>query len=110
MRLALARRRPESSTRSWPHVHVGALLGSHATIDRGDAAPLVVPAIYVAPGLMQCSKPAGYSITSSARAYTVAGTSRSSDLAALRLRTSWYFVGVCTGRSAGFSPLRTRST
>src|SRR5262245_42126919 len=51
-----------------------------------------------------------YSITSSTRAYTVAGMSRPSDLAVLRLRTTWYFVGACTGRSAGFSPLRTRST
>jgi hypothetical protein len=31
-------------------------------------------------------------------------------LAVLRLITSSYFVGACTGRSAGFSPLRMRST
>ena len=31
-------------------------------------------------------------------------------LAALRLTTSSYLVGACTGRSAGFSPLRMRST
>ena len=30
--------------------------------------------------------------------------------AVLRLITSSYFVGACTGRSAGFSPLRMRST
>src|SRR5262249_14987081 len=51
-----------------------------------------------------------HSITSSARASTVAGTSRPSAFAVLRLMTSSYLVGACTGRSAGFSPLRIRST
>src|SRR5262249_32928224 len=51
-----------------------------------------------------------HSITSSARASTVVGTSRPSAFAVLRLITSSYLVGVCTGRSAGFSPLRMRST
>src|SRR5262249_11079233 len=51
-----------------------------------------------------------HSMTSSARASSVGGTSRPSDLAVLRLITSSYFVGACTGRSAGFSPLRMRST
>jgi hypothetical protein len=32
-----------------------------------------------------------------------------SVLAVLRLMTSSYLVGFCTGRSAGFSPLRMRS-
>src|SRR6516162_10480884 len=49
-----------------------------------------------------------HSITSSARASTVAGTSRPSALAVLRLMTVSYLVGACTGRSAGFSPLRMR--
>jgi hypothetical protein len=52
---------------------------------------------------------APHSITSSARVSTVAGTSRPSVLAVLRLITNSYFVGACTGRSAGFSPLRMRS-
>ena len=56
------------------------------------------------------SKTARYSITSSARASTDAGTVRLSALAVLRLMTSSYFVGACTGMSAGFSPLRIRST
>src|SRR5215831_5717506 len=60
--------------------------------------------------LMQCSKPRPYSITSSARASSVAGTVRLSAFAVLRLITSSYLVGACTGRSAGFSPLRMRST
>src|SRR6516164_7725318 len=51
-----------------------------------------------------------HSITSSARASTVAGTSSPSALAVLRLTTSSYLVGACAGRSAGFSPLRMRST
>ena len=52
---------------------------------------------------------AAYSMTSSARASMTAGV-RPSALAVLRLITSSYLVGACTGRSAGFSPLRMRST
>src|SRR5215471_7910559 len=51
-----------------------------------------------------------HSITSSARASNVGGKSRPSALAVFKLTTSSYFVGACTGRSAGFSPLRMRST
>src|SRR5262245_25758014 len=51
-----------------------------------------------------------HSITSSASASTASGTLRPSALAVLRLITSSYLVGACTGRSAGFSPLRMRST
>src|SRR5262245_46112527 len=51
-----------------------------------------------------------HSITSSARASTEGGSSRPSAFAVLRLITSSYLVGACTGRSAGFSPLRMRST
>src|SRR5262245_33966048 len=54
--------------------------------------------------------PPDHSITSSARASSVAGTSRPSILAVLTLMTNSYLVGACTGRSAGFSPLRMRST
>src|SRR5262245_22842401 len=54
--------------------------------------------------------PPDHSITSSARVSNVVGTSRPSVLAVLRLITSSYLVGACTGRSAGFSPLRMRST
>src|SRR5262249_59938735 len=56
------------------------------------------------------SSPANHSITSSARASTLSGTVRPRALAVLRLMTSSYLVGACTGRSAGFSPLRMRST
>src|SRR5262249_51520890 len=51
-----------------------------------------------------------HSITPSARASNCAGTSIPSAFAVLRLITSSTFVGACTGRSAGFSPLRIRST
>src|SRR5262249_27507679 len=51
-----------------------------------------------------------HSITSSARASSVVGISRPMALAVLRLNTSSYRVGAWTGRSAGFSPLRMRST
>src|SRR5262245_33691698 len=51
-----------------------------------------------------------HSITSSARARTGVGISRPRLLAVLRLITSSYLVGACTGRSTGFSPLRMRST
>src|SRR5262249_7133359 len=54
--------------------------------------------------------PPDHSITSSARASSVGGTSRPSAFAVLRLMTSSYLVGACTGRSPGFSPLRMRST
>jgi hypothetical protein len=50
-----------------------------------------------------------YSITSSARESSVGDTSRPSAFAVLRLITSSYLVGFCTGKSAGFSPLRMRS-
>jgi hypothetical protein len=49
-----------------------------------------------------------HSITSSARASSLSGTSRLSALAVLRLSTSSNLVDCTTGRSAGFSPLRMR--
>src|SRR5215831_551201 len=45
-----------------------------------------------------------HSITSSARASSVGGRVRPRALAVLRLMTSWYLVGCCTGRSAGLAP------
>src|SRR5882762_1480984 len=45
-----------------------------------------------------------HSITSSARASRLSGTVRPSAFAVLRLIASSYFVGLCTGRSAGRSP------
>src|SRR5262249_55029504 len=54
--------------------------------------------------------PSNHSITSSARSRIDCGTVRPSALAALRLTAISNLVGACTGRSAGFSPLRMRST
>src|SRR5262245_1767370 len=51
-----------------------------------------------------------HSITSSARASSVGGTSRPRSLAVLRLITSSNLTGCSTGRSVGFAPLRIRST
>src|SRR5262249_39715319 len=49
-----------------------------------------------------------HSITSSARASSIGGTSRPSALAVLRLITNSTFVDCTTGKSAGFWPLRIR--
>ena len=51
-----------------------------------------------------------YSITSSAMASSDGGTVRPKAFAVFRLMASSYLVGACTGRSAGLSPLRMRST
>lgn len=61
------------------------------------------------PTKVQCSKLSSYSITSSAVASSLSGTVRPSAFAVLKLMTNWYLVGNCTGRFAGFSPLRMRS-
>src|SRR5215831_2892860 len=49
-----------------------------------------------------------HSITSSASASNLSGTSSPSAFAVLRLITNSNFVGCMTGRSAGFSPFRIR--
>src|SRR6516162_7479830 len=51
-----------------------------------------------------------HSITLSARASSVGGTSRPSALAVLRFRTRLNLTGACTVRSLALSPLRRRST
>ena len=51
-----------------------------------------------------------YSITSSARFCTDCGTVMPSVFAVLRLRSSSILLACCTGKSAGFSPLRIRPT
>jgi hypothetical protein len=51
---------------------------------------------------------APYSITSSARNRIEVETSRPSALAVLRFNTTSNLVGSMTGKSAGFSPFRTR--
>src|SRR6516162_9029327 len=49
-----------------------------------------------------------HSITSSARASSIGGTSRPSNFAVCTLMTNSNLVDCMTGRSAGFSPLRMR--
>src|SRR5262249_44199115 len=51
-----------------------------------------------------------HSITSSASASSLGGISRPSALAATTLMTSSYLVGISTGKSPGFAPLRMRAT
>jgi hypothetical protein len=62
----------------------------------------------------RCSKrtcaQCGYSITSSARASSVGGTSRPSALAILRLMTSTNLTGAWTGSSLGLAPFIILST
>ena len=70
------------------------------------------PAHSTQAAVSRCSNMRGqsqtYSITSSARASSVGGTSRPRPFAVLRLMTISKIVGWITGRSAGFSPLRMR--
>ena len=47
-------------------------------------------------------------MTSSARERTVVGMSSPIPFAVFKFTTSSYLVGACTGRLAGFSPLRMR--
>src|SRR5215510_14071461 len=51
-----------------------------------------------------------HSITSSASASSLGGMSRPSAFAATTLMTSSYLLGISTGRSPGFAPLRMRAT
>src|SRR5262249_47496401 len=53
--------------------------------------------------------PLHHSITSSASASRLAGTSMPSAFAVLRLITKSNLIGCCTGMSAGFSPFRIRA-
>ena len=57
-----------------------------------------------------CDMPSPHSMTSSASATNVAGTSRPSIRAVLRLMANSNFVGACAGRSPGLAPLKIRST
>ena len=65
---------------------------------------------WATPGLAHSHAPAPfYWITSSAWKRSVGGIVSPSALAVLRLMISEYFIGCCTGRSAGLAPLRMRS-
>ena len=60
-------------------------------------------------GCEQVQRSAPYSITSSARAITEAGTVMPSACAVLRLILRWKRVGCSNGSSAGLAPLKRRS-
>src|ERR1700726_4899891 len=76
----------------------------------GHALPDLQPPFCAKNGLMHRSKQHLYSITSSASASSVGGGVSPSNLAVLRLMMKLNLVGACTGRWAGLSPFRMRST
>jgi hypothetical protein len=84
------------------NVCFGSVFGLRSDISRRPRVPKAA--------LSNRSTAAPYSITSSAMASSVGGTSRPSALAVLRLMTSSNLVGCTTGRSVGFAPLRIRPT
>src|SRR5262245_14104999 len=59
---------------------------------------------------LAASQARDHSITSSARASSVGGTSRPSAVAVIRLMTRSYLVGCSTGRSVGLAPRKILST
>src|SRR5262249_39586762 len=92
--------------------------GGSAAEQRDESATCysVHPRASADPGALACGSGSGFdsaslpSITWSGRASRLSGTVRPSAFAVLRLMASSNLVGACTGRSAGFSPLRMRST
>src|SRR5262245_29931564 len=101
----------ETDRRNRLHAELLRIVGaSNSTHIFGTYVPVEEPSTASGAAVSDCSKVPFYSITSSARASSAGGTSSPSVLAVLRLITNSYLVGACTGRSAGFSPLRMRST
>src|SRR2546422_10158965 len=86
---------------------VTAVASGHATLATKRALPLTWAGLPPA-GSHQLAWRT-HSITSSARASSVGGTSMPSVLAVLRLMTSSNLIGAWTGSSLGFAPLRMRS-
>src|SRR5262249_58897597 len=77
---------------------VGASVMSNLPHGAGDTLTRIQSSARLA-ALLAALNRGDHSITSSARARSVGGTSRPSALAVLRLMTSSYLVGACTGRS-----------
>jgi hypothetical protein len=96
-------------SRRFDHVRSMSALARFADLTQSARDVREVPEPDMSTCSKRCARMRGYSITSSARASTVVGISRPSALAVLRLITNSYLFGACTGRSAGFSPLRMRS-
>jgi hypothetical protein len=105
---------PAASIKRKPHCCVLALMGFTRPLlsaRRASKPPATASSrvkSMLRQGLMHRSKINLYSITSLAPADSPSGTSRPSVFAVLRLMMSSIFVTCCTGRSAGFSPLRMR--
>jgi hypothetical protein len=87
--------------------------GLNPSYELTDLCPLFPDKIAQGSEMTRCANNGSrlfHSITSSALASRLAGIVRPSALAVLRLITSPYLVGACTGRSAGLAPFRSRST
>src|SRR6516165_8660127 len=93
-------------SRHWGNVRLMSALPPKADIHRRERHVRFVPKA----DILHCGKKRRYSITSSARESSAAGTSSPSTFAVLRLITSLNFVDCTTGRSAGLVPLRIRPT
>jgi hypothetical protein len=87
----------------------GGIIGAKFARDPGNCAGY---AVIERGAVSRCGVlfPPVHSITSSARTRNDSGIVRPSAFAVLRLITNSNFVGCCTGRSAGFAPLRILST
>jgi hypothetical protein len=83
---------------------------SRSTLARGGKANIAGRPIRAISGCEQSQQKNPYSITLLAWASTIDGNSMPRALAVLRLIARSNFTGACTGRSAGFAPLRIRST
>jgi hypothetical protein len=104
---------PKSRHQNWPALRSAKQLRQlgdvHRDLPRLIAREQLGRMSALLPKADSCTAAKGsYSITSSARARTDGGTARPSVLAVLRLITSSYLVGACTGKSASLSPLRMR--
>jgi len=86
-------------TGPWRHVGVESVLSPISDIGQRRRHGSSVPQAVIAPL---------HSITSSARPSRVSGKVRPNVLAVVMLIISSTFTVCCTGRSAGFSPLRIR--
>ena len=86
----------------------GALAYVRFTLESGHVQRNSSCRLWAISGLTQRSKKDRYSMTSSAAISKPGGTVKPSAFAVLRLTTVSNFVGVCTGRSAGFAPRRMR--
>jgi hypothetical protein len=106
------------AARRWETSRTGAGRITSTRLDSGQCQLSPAADISLAPasplcaitGCEQVQQKSSYSMTSSAVICMISGTVRPSAFAVLRLMTSSTLIGCITGSSAGFSPLRMRST